>query len=192
MKAAPSDAAPGAVTSASCAQSIVVNVVAFQVGWFACVLGAGHGVPWLGTATGLAIVAVHIARAPQPATEAKLIGIAVSIGTVWDSALAFPGWIDFTSGTLVRGMAPPWILALWALFATTLNVSLDWLKQRWLVAAVLGAVAGPLSYWGGAKLGAVIFVEPAPAIAALAVGWAAMMPALMAIARRFNGMRAAS
>ena len=26
----------------------IVNFIAFQIGWFASVLGAGHGLPWLG------------------------------------------------------------------------------------------------------------------------------------------------
>ena len=84
----------------------------------------------------------------------KLIGLALAIGLVWDSALASLGWIRFTSGTLVEGAAPPWILGLWALFATTLNRSLAWLHGRYALAAVLGAIAGPLSYWAGARLGA--------------------------------------
>lgn len=166
------------------------NFVAFQVGWFACVLGAAHGWPWLGTAAGAAIVAGHVLRAARPIEELKLVGIALAIGVVWDSALVSLGWIRFTSGTLVEGIAPPWILALWALFATTLNVSLGWLKGRWLVAALLGGVAGPLSYWAGARLGAVEIVAPVPALAALALGWATMTPLLVAMARRFDGIRA--
>jgi len=89
---------------------------------------------------------------------------------------------------ITDAMAPPWILGLWALFATTLNVSLNWLKGRWLVAALLGGIAGPLSYWAGARLGAVVLVEPVPALVALSIGWAILMPLLMALARRYDGI----
>ena len=168
--------------------AMAINVIAFQVGWFACVLGAAYGTPWIGTAVAIAVVSVHLARSIAPGAELKLIGAAVLIGAVWDSMLAASGWLAFNPGSLEGGYAPHWILGLWALFATTLNVSLGWLQGRWLLATVLGAFAGPLSYWGGARLGALTLVEPVPALAALAIGWAVFMPALMALARRYDGV----
>lgn len=170
------------------ALSLLFNLIAFQLGWFACVVGAARGWPLTGTAIAALIVAWHIVRAARPAEELKLIAVAVLIGVLWDSALIAFGLTDFTSGTLLVGLAPPWILALWALFATTLNLSLRWLRQRWLLAALLGAVAGPLSYWAGARLGAVQLVEPWPALIALSIGWALMTPALVIIARRYDGV----
>jgi len=90
---------------------------------------------------------------------------------------------------MMSGLAPGWILALWALFATTLNASLRWLKGRPVLAVSLGAVVGPLSYVAGVKLGAVALVEPASGYAALVVEWAVAMPVLMALADRFNGVQ---
>ena len=173
------------------AAGVVVNFAAFQLGWFACVLGAARGMPWVGTAVAAAIVGVHVARAARPRAELKLIGVALLIGLAWDSLLLTLGWLDFASGVVIDGVAPPWILALWALFAMTLNGSLGWLKHRPGVAALLGAVAGPLAYWGGAKLGAVVLVQPVPAMVALSVGWAIFTPLLASLARRFDGMRKA-
>jgi hypothetical protein len=170
------------------APNLIVNVVAFQVGWFACVLGAAHGWPWGGTAAALVITAWHVARVARPAQEAKLILATVLLGALWDSTLAALGWLTFLSGVLVQGTAPHWILGMYALFATTLNVSLDWLKNRWLVAAILGGAAGPASYWAGARLGAVEMADPLTALIALGVGWAVMMPLLMALAQRFDGV----
>lgn len=170
---------------------VLANFAAFQIGWFACVLGAAHDLPWAGTAVAAAIVAAHIGSAARPLQELKLVGIALLIGAVWDSALVMLGWLDFKSGFLVAGMAPHWILALWALFAITLNVSLAWLKARLAAAVLLGAVAGPLAYWGGVRLGAVSFVEPLPALIALSIGWALFTPLLVLLARRYDGIRAA-
>ena len=166
---------------------VVVNFVAFQAGWFACVLGAAHGRPAAGTLIAAILVAGHVMFSPRPAQELKLIGVALGIGLLWDSALVTLGWIDFTSGFVVAGLAPHWILALWALFAMTLNVSLGWLKKRLGVAALLGAISGPLAYWGGVRLGAVTFVNPLLAVIALSAGWAAITPALAFLARRFDG-----
>ena len=169
---------------------VIVNFVLFQAGWFACVLGAAYGWPWIGTAAVAAIIAWHLCNAVQPAQEAKLIVLALLIGALWDSVLVMLGWIVYSAGTLVAGAAPHWILALWALFATALNVSMRWLKQRLWLAVLLGAVCGPLSYWGALRLGAVQFVDPLRIVIALALGWGLIMPALMLLSRRYDGMTA--
>jgi hypothetical protein len=166
---------------------IITNFVLFQLGWFACVLGAAQGYPWAGTAMAAAVVAWHLESAARPLAEFNLIVQVVLIGAVWDSLLVMLGWIAYASGTLLTGTAPHWILALWALFATSLNVSMRWLKGRWLLAALMGGVCGPLSYWAAVRLGAVQFVHPAQVIVALAVGWTLIMPALMLLSQRNDG-----
>ena len=45
---------------------MVVNFVAFQVGWFACVLGAARGWPLLGPLVALAILAPMAWTSPRP------------------------------------------------------------------------------------------------------------------------------
>lgn len=166
---------------------MLANFVLFQIGWFACVLGGAHDRPWFGTSIALAIVAWHVARAVRPRDELVLILISAGVGAVFDSALVAAGWVIFQSGTLVPRTAPHWILALWMLFATTLNVSLRWLRRWPLAAVVLGALGGPLAYWGGARLGAMVVVAPVAATAALALGWAVVTPSLVWLSRRFDG-----
>ena len=170
--------------------SLFVNFIAFQIGWFSCVLGAARGWPWSGTVVAAAVVALHLWRAKRPIEEIKLVAIAVAIGLAWDSLLLNLDLVAFKSGNLVNFAAPQWILALWALFATTLNVSLRWLQGRWIVAAMLGAAAGPLSYWAGMRLEALALPNQLPALLALAMGWAVMTPVLLALARRHDGMGA--
>ena len=176
-------AAPGA-------GSMLANFAAFQVGWFACVLSAAYGWPWAGTLTAAAIVAAHVYRAPRPLPELKLIGIALLLGVVCDSLLFSLGWLDFKSGVIVPSMAPHWILAMWALFATTLNVSLAWIKGRLAAAVALGTVGGPLAYWAGARLDAVVLAAPVPALIGLGVVWALATPLLALAARRHDGIKA--
>ena len=42
---------------------------------------------------------------------------------VFDTLLVWLGWFTYSSGTLIAGTAPHWMVALWMLFATTLNLS---------------------------------------------------------------------
>jgi len=167
---------------------VLANVVAFQIGWFACVLGAAYGAPWLGIGVTALVVAGHLGAAARPGVEARLLVIVAVLGAIWDSVLVALGWIDYASGTIMPGAAPGWIVAMWVLFATTLNVSLNWLKGRDALAVAFGAIGGPLAFYGGAKLGAVSFPQPLFALGALAIGWALFTPLLTRLATRFNGI----
>ncbi|HEX5789258.1 MAG TPA: DUF2878 domain-containing protein [Woeseiaceae bacterium] len=167
---------------------LALNIVLSQFGWFASVVGAANNLPWAGPAIVALVVAWHLHVAHRPATELQLIIVCSALGAIFDSLLVTLGWLRYPSGMLVPWLAPYWIVAMWALFATTLNISFRWLRGRPLLAAIIGAVAGPLSYLAGAKLGGVRFVDPAAAQGALAVGWALMLPVLVALACRLDGM----
>lgn len=168
---------------------LIVNFVAFQLGWFACVLGAAKGLPWAGVLVVLAVVALHLALVRRPLPELRLVAFAMALGLLLDSLLLATGWLSYPSGNWLPGMAPYWIVAMWALFATTLNVSMGWLRGRPLLAVLMGAVGGPLSYLGGEKLGGIELIAPVAALSALAVAWAVAMPLLMMAAERLDGVR---
>ncbi|MGK2926041.1 MAG: DUF2878 domain-containing protein, partial [Lysobacterales bacterium] len=175
--------------------NLAVNFVAFQLGWFACVLGAANGLPWAGPLVVLAVVTLHLARARRPLPELRLIGLAMALGLLVDSLLLATGWLSYPSGLWLPGpwqsnLAPYWIVAMWALFATTLNLSMGWLRGRPLLAALMGAVGGPLSYLAGEKLGGIELTAPVAALSALAFAWAVAMPLLMWAAARLDGVRA--
>lgn len=170
----------------------LLNFLLFQLGWFACVIGSAAGQPLTGSIVAAAIISWHVYRAKNPAQELYLILIAILIGSLWDSLLVWQTWLSYPSGILMSNTAPYWIIVMWALFATTLNLSLDWLKRRLVLAFLLGAIAGPLAYYGGARLGAVYFVQPTYALLALMIGWAVFTPLLAVLSRRFNGYAATS
>jgi hypothetical protein len=81
---------------------------------------------------------------------------------------------------------------MWLSFATTLNVSLRWLRKRLWTAAGFGAIGGPVSYFAGQQLGALQFVNNGAALAALAVGWGLVIPGLILLAERLDGTPAPS
>lgn len=163
-----------------------MNFILFQVAWFACVLGGAHQIPWAGPAVVAVVAAYDVSRAPDPKVELSLLAIAAGIGLMFDSALAATGWLSYPSGQWHPLLAPYWMVALWVAFATTLNVSMNWLKGRRLLAFVFGAVGGPLAYLAGSKLGGVTFHDPVMALTALALGWAIITPVLVQTAQRLN------
>ncbi len=167
-----------------------MNIAAFKVGWLSSVVGGASQLPWIGPVAVLLAISLHLYFARRPQSELMLIVSCGLIGAAFDSFLVTAGWVSYSSGVFFEYAAPYWIIAMWMLFATTLNVSMQWMSGKPLLAAVMGLVAGPLSYIAGNKLGAIEFVNETAALSALAVGWAVMLPLLMQLAERLNGVRA--
>lgn len=131
----------------------LLYAVAGQAGWFVCVLSAARDAAWVGIVFVAGLLALHLRQAPQPRWELRLVVWVVVLAVPWETALIRAGLIAYPHGTLWAGFAPPWLLALWVLFAIQVNVLFRWLRGRWWLAMVLGAVAGPLvscgrSAWG--------------------------------------------
>jgi hypothetical protein len=165
---------------------LIANFVLFQAGWFACVVAAANDLAWLGVLAVLAAAAIHVATAPRAAPALQLLVVVTLIGAVWDSVVQAIGWQQYHSGWLVPWLAPVWIIAMWTLFATTLNVTLRWLRGRTLIAVLFGLIGGPLAYYGGVRLGALTLAAPLPALLLQGIGWAILTPLLVRLAEKFD------
>lgn len=161
---------------------VLQNYILFQIGWFACVLSAAANQPLIGAILACIIIAVHISLSKDRLNEIALILFAMFIGMVWDGFLVWREWIVYPSGMLVPNAAPYWIIIMWGLFATTVNVSMAWLKNKILLATVFGAIAGPLAYYAASKMNALQFNDPSMAWIALSIGWAVLTPLLFRFA----------
>lgn len=167
----------------------ILNFVLFQAGWFACVLGGAHGMTVVAVAAAGAVIGVSLWWfSADRMSDVRLFLAVALIGFCVDTLNLFFGVFALIGDPRFPHLCPLWLVALWAMFGTTLRGSLSWLAGRYVLAALLGAVAGPLSYLGGAKLGAVTLPpNPAFSLAALAVGWAVMMPLLVWLAHGSRG-----
>ena len=95
------------------------------------------------------------------------------VGVAADALLSTLGVYQFAGGVLV----PLWLCCLWLAFAAALGRSLAWLAARPALAALAGAVAFPLNYWAGQRLGAVEFgYALVPTLALLALTWGLLLP----------------
>lgn len=166
----------------------IANLVLFQCAWFAIVLGAARGYALWGTLCAVAVIGWHLAISARPDMEAALLACLLAIGFVFETLMVGLGLVRYSGGQPVAWLAPYWMVALWGLFAVTLNVTFRWLRGRPRLAALLGALAGPLSFASGVRLGAAAFVDAAAALALLAVAWGVLMPLLMKLAERLDGV----
>ena len=71
--------------------TLALNILMFQAGWFACVLGAAYGLPWLGSIAAIAIVGWHLARATNPRREFALVCTAAIVGLIFETLLVQSG-----------------------------------------------------------------------------------------------------
>lgn len=161
------------------------NFVQFQTGWFAVVLGAAFGYPWLGAGIVLALLAVNLLVDSLPLREGTFLVVVGLLGWLWESLLHGAGLIAYQPGAgpfPFQWMAPLWMAALWMNFASTLNFSLAWLQRRPLLSALCGAVGGPLAFFGGEKLGAITLSGGVFTFAVLAFAWLLITPLLLHVA----------
>ena len=156
-----------------------MNFLGFQLGWLACVLTAANNQPVIGVVAAVIIVATHVYFMQDKVNTLISLFVISFLGIIWDSILTQQQILVFTSGLITNNLAPYWIMAMWFLFATTLNVSLRWLHGHYVYAMLLGAIAGPLAYQAGSALGAVIIPDSMQANIVLAAGWAVLMPLMM-------------
>ena len=82
----------------------LVNYVAFQAGWFACVIGAANGLPIIGLVVVLLAALLHLSWATRPLRELQLLAICALIGLTFDSMLLATGWISYPNSTLVMAI----------------------------------------------------------------------------------------
>lgn len=181
----------------------VANFVLFQLAWFAAVVGAARGAPWLGVVAVTAAVAFHLGvraagELPRRRELAFLLVVTLA-GAALDTLVARLGTIRYAEGGAASGSGPrfvavafppAWIVALWLLFATLFHRSMAWLQGRPWLAALFGLLGAPLSYVGGERLGAVAFPDPRWRGLLVAAGtWAVAMPFLLALSARARGER---
>lgn len=165
---------------------LLVNAGVFNAAWFVCV---ALRMPWAIAAVAVT-VAVHMLWTRPGAGEWKTLAACSSIGIAVDSILTMIGVFSFrdVAGGDVFGetVAPSWLMALWIVFATTLNVSMKPLATKPKLALLLGAIMGPFSYWVGLKLGAVTFpLGISITMVVLAIIWAILFPLLITTAQHF-------
>jgi hypothetical protein len=173
----------------------MINFAAYQAVWFAVVASAGHGRVALGMAAAALFAAVQLTLSRRRLADARLMAAAVSLGIVIDGALKYFGWLRYASPepALPPHGAPLWILCLWAAFALTLTRSLAWLVRRPWLAALLGALGGPLAYVSAARGFAAVELAPPVVrdLGGLALGWGGALLLLAHLARQGSAGAAA-
>ena len=165
------------------------DLVLYQVGWFICIFGTAAGRQWAGAAYAVFALLAHLAIVPHPRRSLLAIAVVAAFGFAVDGLWTVTGLLVFPNQELLLGWLPPWMLGLWVMFAFLMDSALRWLRGRLVIAAILGLVAGPIAYVGGARLGALEVTGPLGA-AAVALTWAVALPLAIVVFERIDPSRA--
>lgn len=167
------------------AKTLILNLLGNQLVWFIAVVAAGRGHAWPGVLAAVVFVALHLRSAHRAADEVRLVMLALLCGLAIDGVASAQGWVVYRAATFGSAVAPPWILALWASLAVTLNTGMRSLQPHLWAGALLGGIGGPLAYLAAARgWQAAEFAVPAwRGWMWLATAWALALPMLLWAAR---------
>jgi hypothetical protein len=162
------------------------NWLWFYFGFVAALSGANLGYPSTGPVVIVGWLTGHLVNAKHPWAEIRFLVASAGMGLVADGLLTLCGVLKFREPLSWGWMIPLWMVMMWPNFAATLNNSMKWLLGRYKLGAALGAVAGPFSYYGGEKWGAIDFGRPFwVAMIVIGIEWALAMPALLWLSARW-------
>lgn len=164
------------------------SIIGYHIVWFAAVIGASHGVVWPALLALLLYGAVQLTLTHTRRADLFLAVTGVLMGFLLDGVMAHARLATYDAAWPSTGLAPVWILALWAAFSMTFTKSLVYLQKRLWLGAVFGAIGGPLAYWGASgSFHVVRFADPSwHALLWLATGWSLATPALAWLSARWS------
>lgn len=156
----------------------LVRAGIFQLAWFGCIFAAAAGQLWLSSLIiwGAAIVLGK----GQPLT---LLVAGAAFNLVGDGALCGLGFLLSADGH-AQVLPPFWLMGLWVAFAAIVPSGFGWLKNRLWLAAVLGAVFGPMSYASGVSLGALQLGPWSSSMLGVGLLWLVAFPVLVHLGTR--------
>lgn len=151
------------------------------LGWFGCVYCGKMNWGWgsLGFPA-VSWILLGLTLQWSVALTLRLLVLMIS-GLAFDSFAAHFSWLQFDPSPSF-GWLPLWMTSLWALFVSSLPLLQTALQKRYFLAALLGGVLGPLSYWAGGKYASLTMQGPLT-LSIYVLFWASYLPGSMYVLR---------
>lgn len=165
------------------------NSASFYFGWIACISAGATNRPYFGFFIAIALVIAHLIFISRKISlDLLLIVTAFLLGIIVDSSFIHFHIIFYaTANPFFENMTPLWVLGVYMIFATSINYSLCWLKNRMVLGMLLGASGGFASYYAGIKTGAATFGKDAlTSSVVISLTWATLLPIFYIINHLFE------
>lgn len=166
-----------------------MNVALNYAAWFSVAMLAAQGEFGLAVVPSVVALVIHLGMMPALKRRPELVlsAAAIPLGLVVETISMAAGATQYAEGATYGGLPPAFMIGLWAAFATLINVSLAWMKDRLWLAVLFGALASGLSYFAGSKIGALTLGEPVwQSLVTIGAVWAVAFPVLILVARRLD------
>lgn len=153
------------------------NTFLFYFGWIVCLQEGPKGHFLYGFLIVLAAVAYFFYFSPCWKADFILLAFVLLVGPLSDILYARLGLLQYHPYFHFHSWIPPiWVFLLWGLFGVNIQL-FSWLSHHWVLATVLGALSGPLSYFSVVRLGGASLLMPM-SLVFLAIGlvWAIFLP----------------
>lgn len=167
---------------------LICHLLLYYISWFACVLGAAQGLPWLGPSIVLPCVIIqYVLQYHRGNIEGAWFFISVlpCFGFLADSFLVGAGLFEFAANPWAWPLAPPWMVALWVSFGMLFYACLGSLLRRYGLLSLLSFVAFPLAYWLGVKFEAALMPKAWLSLLSLGLIWAMLLTGLTFLYNRY-------
>ncbi len=169
----------------------ITNFILFQTAWFVTIFSAAYGKPYIGVLFTMLWMPFHLSLVANRKTELMLIGSAVLIAAIFELILFMNGFVSYPEHVALFSLVPLWMITLWVNLALTINHSMSWLKERYVLSASLAAIAGPLTYAAGERFGAII-LHGMPSLIAISIMWLFAMPLLFWLSHLLTNFKVVS
>ena len=167
------------------------NAILFYSIWWGCVLGVKYSYSFLGPVLALFLGCIHfkfISSEFNLKGELNIIAYGGLLGLTVEFLYLHCGLLNYNGYIFENSFFPPmWIICMWLAFSGTLNHSMSWMKGRWVLMIVSGALFGPLSYMAGINFGIISFnYNLYASYLAISLVWAISIPGLYIINNLVN------
>ena len=151
-------------------KNIFLTLLGYQLTWIFCVFGEYYNIPLAGLIMGALYLSIFFYSVDYKLRALKICFVFSLIGYLFDSLLGFSELFTIKSKIIV-GYLPIWFLILWPSFSTLFVSILSFLKNRPILAFLMGSSFAPPTYYLGIPLGIAKSSNLSLAIAIMIIFW---------------------
>ena len=133
-------------------KNIFLTLLGYQLTWLFCVFGEYYNFSLVGLIIGILYLGIFFYFIEYKLRALKICFIFSLIGYLFDSILGFSELFTIESNIKV-GYLPVWFLILWPSFSTLFVNIFSFLKNRPILAFLMGSIFAPPTYYLGIPLG---------------------------------------
>jgi hypothetical protein len=148
--------------------------ISIYVGWYGCAYSGQNDLGPLSIVFPILTWILLFRTVKLSRLELRKFFVLFIVGVLFDFISAKQNLLTITGEEKVF-LLPIWLLSMWLIFVASLPLLKSLLKKRYYLAALLGAIFGPLSYYTGTKF-KILFYNNNTAIIIYVIFWAIYFP----------------